>query len=159
MGHVNLKNNTPRMHHITPFWDKKHPQTPLPCPLTAPRFSRLRRSTCDPRNVPVALTPMVGSAIQRSSTRRLFVRHIYRTDDIRPSISLFFSFLFPSLPLPPSCSLPAADDGDDDDDDYDAGVRDAVDNSIRDLSKRSESVIGGATIETLRLVPDQILGP
>ena len=68
--------------------------------------------------------------------------------------------MFPSLPLPPSCSLPAADDGDDDDDDdYDAGVRDAVDNSIRDLSKRSESVIGGATIETLRLVPDQILGP
>jgi len=68
--------------------------------------------------------------------------------------------LFPSLPLPPSCSLPAADDGDDDDDDdYDAGVRDAVDNSIRDLSKRSESVIGGATIEALRLVPPQILGP
>jgi len=67
--HMNLQNNTPRMHHITPFWDKKfinflgrgtappfinflwrgtapsqtsHPSLPM-----APRFSRLRRSTCD----------------------------------------------------------------------------------------------------------------
>jgi len=46
------------LHHITPFWDEKFinflwrgtapPQTPPPSPPTAPRFSRLRRSTCDP---------------------------------------------------------------------------------------------------------------
>jgi len=58
MGDMNLKNKTPRMHHITPFLDEKFinflergtapPQTTLPLPLTAPRFSRLRHSTCDP---------------------------------------------------------------------------------------------------------------
>ena len=57
MGHMNLKNNTPRMHHITPFWDEKfkfsgkgHNPSPYPppSPPTEPRFSRLRRSTCDP---------------------------------------------------------------------------------------------------------------
>ena len=50
--HMNLKNNTPRLHHITPFWDEKFinfPQTPLPSPPTALRLSRLRRSTCDPQ--------------------------------------------------------------------------------------------------------------
>ena len=46
------------MHHITPFWNEKFinflrrgtapPQTPPPSPPTAPRFSRLRRLTCDP---------------------------------------------------------------------------------------------------------------
>jgi len=58
IGHMNLKNNTHRMHHITPFWDEKlinflgrgSPSTdPTPSPPTAPRFSRLRRSTCDPQ--------------------------------------------------------------------------------------------------------------
>jgi len=58
MGHMNLKNNTPRMHHITPFWDEKiqkfsgkghSPRDSTPLPPTAPRFSRLRRSTCDPQ--------------------------------------------------------------------------------------------------------------
>jgi len=55
MGHMNLKNNTPRMHHITPFWDEKFVNflkgspDPTPSPPTAPRFSRLRRSTCDPQ--------------------------------------------------------------------------------------------------------------
>jgi len=48
MGHVNLKNNTPRMHHITILRRKIHSPSPLPSPPTAPRFSRLRRSTCDP---------------------------------------------------------------------------------------------------------------
>ena len=57
MGRMNLKNNTPRMHHIIPFWDENFinfqrrgtapPQT-HPSPPTAPRFSRLRRSTCQP---------------------------------------------------------------------------------------------------------------
>jgi len=68
---MNLKNNTPRIHHITPFWEEKFinflgrgktpPQTPLPSPPTAPWFSRLRRWTCDPPppNVPVAFTPML----------------------------------------------------------------------------------------------------
>ena len=72
---MNLKNNTHRMHHITLFSDEKFinflgrgtalPQTPPPSPPTAPRFSRLRRSTCDPPNVPVALTPMSKSVSGR----------------------------------------------------------------------------------------------
>jgi len=55
---MNLK-NTPRMHRITPFWDEKFinflgrgtapPQTLALSPPTAPRFLRLRRSTCDPQ--------------------------------------------------------------------------------------------------------------
>ena len=59
MGHMNLKNSTPIMHHITPILDEKFinflgrgtapPQTSPPSPLTLPRFSRLRRSTCDPQ--------------------------------------------------------------------------------------------------------------
>ena len=58
------------MHHITPFWDEKlknflwrgtaPPQTLPHSPPTAPLFSRLRRSTCDPAKVPVALTRMLN---------------------------------------------------------------------------------------------------
>ena len=59
-GHMNLKNNTPRMHHITPFEIKRKFTLPPRRLYTAPRFSRLRRSTCDPANVPVALTPMLS---------------------------------------------------------------------------------------------------
>jgi len=67
MGHMNLKNNTPRMHHITPFWDEKFvnflERGTAPPQTTPPR--RIRR--LDSRvfgarpatpNVPVALTPM-----------------------------------------------------------------------------------------------------
>ena len=44
--------NAPSVHHITPFWEEKFTNFPGRCthpsPPTAPRFSRLRRSTCDP---------------------------------------------------------------------------------------------------------------
>jgi len=58
IGHTNVKKNTPRMQHITPFSDEKfvkfsgkghsRPPDPIPSPPTAPRFSRLGRSACDP---------------------------------------------------------------------------------------------------------------
>ena len=65
---MNLKNNTPRMHHITPFWGEKFinflgrgtapPQTHL-----LRRLRRLDSRVFGARpatpNVPVALTPMV----------------------------------------------------------------------------------------------------
>ena len=57
MGHMNLKNNTPRMHHITPFRDEKFINFPLAAygaSIPASLALDLR-----PSNVPVALTPMV----------------------------------------------------------------------------------------------------
>ena len=47
--HMNLKNNTPRMHHITPFSDEKfiHKFSGKGHSLDSPRFSHLRRSACD----------------------------------------------------------------------------------------------------------------
>jgi len=71
MGHMNLKNNTPRMHHIAPFWDEKFinflgrgtapSQNPTPR-----RLRRLDSSIFGARpatpNVPVALAPMLISA-------------------------------------------------------------------------------------------------
>ena len=65
--HMNLNNNAPRMHHITPFWDEKFinllgrgtapPRTPH---LAAYGALILASSALDlrPPNVPVALTPM-----------------------------------------------------------------------------------------------------
>jgi len=58
MGHMNLKNNTPRMHHITPFWEEKFinflrkgtsvpPQTPPPRRLR--RLDSLASSALDLR--------------------------------------------------------------------------------------------------------------
>ena len=83
MGHMNLKNNTHRMHHITPFSDEKFinflgrgtapPQTSPPSPPSVPRFSRLRRSTCDPQcssgvdahvQVRVWMRPGLGSGLR-----------------------------------------------------------------------------------------------
>ena len=85
-GHMNLKNNTPRIHHITPFWDEKFinflergtapPQTRTPSPPTVPRFSCLRRSTCDPHNVSVALTPMLFYGPLWGPSRYLVIPYI-----------------------------------------------------------------------------------
>ena len=71
MGHMSLKTNTRRMHHITPFWDEKFInflgrgiaacQTPVPQPPSVAAYgaSILASSALDlrPPNVPVALTP------------------------------------------------------------------------------------------------------
>jgi len=70
------------MHHITSFWDEKFinfltrgtalPQTPPPSPPTAPRFSRLRRSTCDPQcssGVDAhVLSPEISQCFERTLT-------------------------------------------------------------------------------------------
>jgi len=79
MGHVNVKNNIPRMHHVTPFWDEKFinflgrgtvpPQTPPSSPPTAPRFSRLRRSTCDPPMFQWRWRPWLYGFLQISKKR------------------------------------------------------------------------------------------
>jgi len=66
--HMNLKNNTPRMHHITSLWDEKFLNflgrgtiSPQTLPLAAYGASILASSALDlrPPNVPVALTPMI----------------------------------------------------------------------------------------------------
>jgi len=46
MGHMNLKNNTPRMHHITLFRDEKSPDS---TPLAAYGASILASSALDLR--------------------------------------------------------------------------------------------------------------
>ena len=55
MGYMNLKNNTPRMHHITPLWDEKFVNflrrgcAPLQTPLAAYGASILASSAFDLR--------------------------------------------------------------------------------------------------------------
>ena len=54
MGHMNLKNNTPRMHHIAPFWDEKFMNflgrgCQNPTPLAAYGASILASSALDLR--------------------------------------------------------------------------------------------------------------
>jgi len=79
---MNLKNTTPRMHHITPFWNKKFvnflgrgtapPQTPH---LGAYGASILASSALDlrPLNVPVALTPMYFTIVYGSLTQHKWI--------------------------------------------------------------------------------------
>ena len=55
------------------------PPRPHPSPPTAPQFSRLRRSTCDPRNVPVELTPMGDIRTERQTDRQYTLITILRS--------------------------------------------------------------------------------
>jgi len=71
MRHMNLKNNTPRIHHITPSWDEKFVNLlgKGTAPSQTPPPRRLRRldsrvfgaRPATPLNVPVALTPLAGN--------------------------------------------------------------------------------------------------
>ena len=85
--HTNLKNNTPRMHHITPFSDEKfiHKFAGKGHSLDSPRFSHLRRSACDQWCI-----GGVYAGIRRIPTSGFFLTaYTYFSDRLRIPTSIF----------------------------------------------------------------------
>jgi len=82
MGQMNLKNNTPIVHHITPFWDEKIINFLGRGPHPPRRLRRLDSRVFGARpatpNVPVALTPMTKNMDQQYKGRSESDEYGYR---------------------------------------------------------------------------------